>query len=742
MRKRPMFAALAGVLLALLTACALRPIGFWACWVCGLLAAAAVVWRFPLTRRPLTWLLIASASLMLFRIGTQELQKQNALNNQAHYEQIELVVCDREKQQGPYQSYQYRFSSPSFAGKVKAFLPQDYAVGTRLWADCTLAPIENLNNPGQFDSVAYEAAQQVYCTAKVKNAAVISRGTFSLAAVREKITERAVALAGPDAGGILAAMLIGDDSALQKDIKNSFSQVGLSHILVISGMHLGLLYAATQKLLGKVKHRRRKTAALLAVLWGYTLLTGAGPSTVRAALFCSFSALEDSFGGQSDRANTLAMTASLLLIWNPGYLHNTGFLLSFGCVGSLLLFQNVTRRRFFLPKGVRTWMEPTVSVLLGTTPLTVTFFNRFCLYQPLANLVLVPCVSALMLLGLLMIAFGTMPIGFVSNLGRLLGNALSVVFEKMVAVLDRMLPLPGATLALKTPPVISLIAYYLFWILILLWRRFPSRLRHAATVAAVIMGALCAVSYAYTPPFSCTFLNVGQGDCAVIRVGGWFSQKTYVIDCGPSYTQATSPFLRANGVTRIDGLFLSHYDKDHVEGVEKLRSEYEVQTLYVAERDEELCPLFENVVVLKQGDVLRDRDFEIRCLSPVAGAHYADDNAASMVLAVDYDRKTVLFCGDATKESEALFARTVGHVDVLKVGHHGSSTSTSDLLLDATSPSYAVISCDREGSYHHPHKETIDALQAHHIPTMVTDDCGAVSYVKGLLGWRMRCIIN
>ena len=281
---------------------------------------------------------------------------------------------------------------------------------------------------------------------------------------------------------------------------------------------------------------------------------------------------------------------------------------------------------------------------------------------------------------------------------------------------------------------------------------------------------LCLLFYRNRPPWQVAFLDVGQGDCAVLQEE---SGRTVVIDCGSSDEKGVGtyrllPYLKYMGVQKVDAVFVSHADEDHISGIKELletASEpggLRIGTLLLSGRsmeEEKGQRLMEDaresgvtVQKIEKGAVLRDGLTELTCLHPDGTKAYADVNEASVVLALRYQEFSVMLTGDLEETGEReILEREQKHggkewppygFAVLKAGHHGSRTSGSEAWLEAVKPRLTLISCGRDNSYGHPHREALERLDAAGSKILQTTECGAITVESDGKDFRVHAYLQ
>ncbi|MBQ7063724.1 MAG: DNA internalization-related competence protein ComEC/Rec2 [Firmicutes bacterium] len=652
------------------------------------------------------------------------------------------VTCTVESCREVSSGWQYTASLTEYVGKACIYGREKLLPGSVFTADLELARIRNAGNPGEFDEEGYQRIRGVYYGGRAENIRIIGQTEWKLTGwlgrLQGQLAEGFDGLLPREEAGIMKAILLGQEEALDADIRDTFRRVGIAHILAISGLHVGMLYTMIRLILGRGKRPKRAALLSIAVIWGYTFLTGGAVSTLRAALFCMISAAQRLWHGREDRLNSYTAAMLLILLVNPLYLYDMGFRLSFVSAASILFFSNIPMRWFCCPKPVRRVIAPAVVAFAGSLPLSLYYFNGFSPYQLLLNLLVLPLMGLVFGMGAVVLVLGR-----IWRPAAVFGSGtLYYVLRGIRLLAEKVSGLPGAFLLTGRPRIISMVLYALCWMMLLWMMHHPQQAKRVWKLLAFSVCLLIVTICLPGPAWRCTFLNVGQGDCCVVESG----RKVYLVDGGPGYDTAIKPYLRSRGIRTITGVFVSHGDKDHVEGLLRLAEDpdFTVEAWYLPagplHQNEAFSKLEAHGTVqrLRTGDVYESGNLRWICLSPDPYMDYEDENSASMVLRLDAGGIRVLFTGDADLRAEAVYARTAGTCEVLKVGHHGSRTSTGEELLTQIRPSIGIISCDREGGYGHPHTETVQRLQAFGVRVLVTEDTGALIVEPFRGGWAYR----
>lgn len=544
---------------------------------------------------------------------------------------------------------------------------------------------------------------------------------------------------------LMCSLLLGEKTLLDQDTKSLYQQSGIIHILAISGLHISLLGMSLFTILRKIRCPVAVSGTLaFYVVFLYGIMVGMGPSAVRAILMFSMQMCAHLLGRTYDMLTGLSLAAFVLLISQPLYLYHSGFLLSFGAVLSMALI---------VPGWKDLFPSKTVSgiaILFGTLPIQAMFYYQIAPYSLLLNLLVVPLVGVLLICGILVMLFGLLSLAGAQFFGTFVGWLLTL-FSRAGALT---LALPGKQWIVGKPSVYQVFLYLTILVITLVRGKKMPKLWCYLNLC-IGMGILIRN---WQPCMQITCLDVGQGDCTYVTD---HRNHHVLIDGGSSTEKGVGeyrilPFLKSQGCGHLDGIFISHLDEDHYNGVLELveLSDEEgipIKCIYLSTDDEgekmqELTILAQNhgiaVKEMKAGDVFRKGDVDLECIYPRECS--VDGNENSMTLLLRYVDFHGLFTGDLEGVGEYLVTQEIEErfgeegIPFLKVAHHGSGNSTGDSFLRAVQPQIATISSSPDGGYGHPHQETLDRLVKRQVRIFRTDESGAVTLLirKGEIGVR------
>jgi len=555
----------------------------------------------------------------------------------------------------------------------------------------------------------------------------------------------------PAERGLATALIWARKDGLDPTVKEAFARAGTAHLLAISGFHVGVVAGLLLLLAGGLglAHPLRFLLASSGV-WLYVLAIGLPDAALRAALILTVLALGRLRGRSVVSLGALATAFLLFLVLDPGALLRPGFQLSFaGAVGLVLGSRGLSRRlssmgRFSLPLPVAGGIAAGVTATLATLPLVAWHFGRVSvvgipmtlLAAPLVALA-IPGIFASLLLSLLH-----------TGLGHFLATGVEWDLQLLASLVRGGAGLPFASVWVSRPSVLAgVLGGALGLLTLLAWPRWAGRRRGLlpgwTALAALLLGPLVAGTL-NRGTMELVVLDVGQGDALVLRSpeGRWI-----LVDAGPrteSYdagARTVLPYLRQRGVPELELLVLTHPDMDHVGGAPAILLDFPVAGVMdpgAAVGKEVFLDALHAArargvpwVIVGAGDSLNLDGIALRVLAPdSAGRAMAseDANAASLVLELRYGAFSALLTGDAPSavEETALRRLLSPRIHVLKIGHHGSSTSTGADLLERTHPETALISVGRRNRYGHPHSSVLQRLEAAGVRIFRTDEDGMV----------------
>lgn len=551
-----------------------------------------------------------------------------------------------------------------------------------------------------------------------------------------------IAPATDPARSLIAGVVCGRSAELRAQPAGDwFSVTGTAHLIAVSGSHLAIVGFVIESALQKTRLSRGLQRGLLVLaLAAYAVFTGASPSAVRACCMVAASLVANGAGRRRHGLSALFVTMAIFVLLRPTVLFEMGFQLSCASVLAILCFcpyATYALGELSVPSGVAGMLSVTLCSQLATLPITIPAFGTFSLIAPLANAVLGPVVSVLLVVSIVLVPFSLVaPLRTWALVVPMIAARCALFFEQLFAAV------PGASVSVPPDSMWIYLVPCLLAVLLVWWPR-PRARPMAVGLACLVL--LAAIPYAYwdrfAPP-SVTVLDVGQADAILIRQGG----AVALVDCG--LDERVVAALVRNNVHHIDAVFVTHWDEDHWGGLPAVLEQFSVGTIAVAADALDDAPaevLNRPGVEYRQvcrGDTVDIGSFCARVVWPFESVD-GEGNEDSLVLLLSYVQEgkglRILLTGDAELDQEREFVQEVGDIDVLKLGHHGSKVSVDGELLDVLKPELSLASAGEGNRYGHPSDACIDAVKEAGGVFACTIEHGDITVTPTANGFAMRC---
>ena len=603
-------------------------------------------------------------------------------------------------------------------------------------------------NPGVFD-------HRLYCRAKGISGIIYADGyarvggkahivSDTLYRIRRQLSGRLKLIALPEDAGILSAVLLGEKEDLDSAVYELYRKNGISHLLAISGLHVSIVGLGIWKLFRKGGAGFWLSGIFAGgFLIAYGMMVGSGASVVRAVSMAGLSFLAAAVGRTYDLPIAMCIPALGLLLTHPYLLTQASFQLSFLAVISLVypgrLF-SVRGETFFANEKISAAASAffvSLSLQMVTAPVVCWHSFGIPVYGVFLNLLVIPLMTYVVLSGFLGLG-----LSFISASagGAMLGGA-HYILKLYEVVCNGIGKLPGSELVSGQPEMWKIGCYYGLVVSgAIMYERgmeiaekfcekFPEKKHRLVFLCAAWLAAFLFLLPARPTGLSVAFLDVGQGDGIVLRS----ASHVILVDCGSSQQKSVGekvlmPYLRSQGVTRVDLAVMTHGDQDHINGIRYLLEHPESGIrlgglmMPKAGNDEiygkmaELAKKQEiPVYYASAGDRIENipgKGMYMECLSPDGEVEFSDRNEESLVFRVTYDRFSMMLTGDMEAGGEEKLSESgvLSPVTVLKAGHHGSATSSSGSFLEKLSPEITVLTYGRKNRYGHPAREVKERL--------------------------------
>lgn len=625
-------------------------------------------------------------------------------------------------------------------------------------------------NPGQFNRRIYESGKKIDFYLENPTVLEVKEQRSGVREVVEiwktEMMNRCEKIYQDEEAGILEAMLFGEKSELSGDIKELYQAAGISHVLVISGLHISLLALAVAGILRRLGFPMPVWVILsVGVLAGYGILIGQPTTAVRALLM--FFVLQGArlLGRSYDLLSALAFAGILMLLDNPDLILDGGCRLSFCAVIGVgwyvseknKIFRSIGEKEKRKNRGKGGKGSSAGAILeniragwylwLFTLPVMLDTFYQVSVVGLLWNLVAIPLLPVIIASG----GLGVVLAGWNIFLGSLAGSPAYGMLQlyQEIGNISEKLPVGMWTPGQPSKPVIA--GYYLVIFLLVLvekqlikrekrWKIFPGMELCSMLLLLLLM------AHPWQQREKITFLDVGQGDASLLQSGG----QTLLLDGGSTSqknvgTYVILPYIKQQGISCLEAVVLTHTDQDHINGVTEVLEEGKKGWLTVknlmypywmegTEQGKQLKKLAEEAGAscrkIRAGDRLTIGKAEAVVLYPKEQEKIAEPNAGSLVLFWKWEGVRAMFTGDLPEEKERELLQNLPACEILQVGHHGSATSTCREFLEQIQPSLAVISCAMKNRYGHPSPDTVDRLKKTGCEIRYTMKSGAITIRK------------
>ena len=569
-----------------------------------------------------------------------------------------------------------------------------------------------------FDYERYLKTKKIYYLFKIEKLSVISSSKNIFLHIKEFVINRCK-------DKYLKVFILGDKSSLDSSVVRTYQDLGISHLFAISGMHVSLLSTMLLKLLKRLKVKENNRLKIVScILLFYLFLTTFSVSILRAVLFFICFSFNKIYYTYIDSKNIFLLVAAISLFINPFYIYDVAFIYSYSISFSLIVMANFINSFKSYFKSL--FVTSLISFLVGI-PTSLYFFNQLNFLSIIYNLFYVPFISYIVF-----------PLALIS----FLVPQVLKVFELSVSFLE----FTASTLSKITFSKLifcscNILIYFIYIILIIGILKLIS----SSNKRVVLIFILLLVFHYFIPTlFDKNYLmmiDVGQGDSILIHSKG----KNMLIDTGGIETyqnksfkssndskvviNTTIPLLKKLGISKIDYLVLTHGDFDHAGEAINLIRNFNVDKIYLNQGkfnslEKKIIMNHKKTFQIAENDLIKLGRISLISLNKA----FDDENDSSTILLMYYKNIKILLTGDASVKSEKYILDTydLGHVDILKLGHHGSKTSTGEALLKEIRPSLGLISCGKDNKFSHPHKVTIEKLKKYKVRYIRTDIEGSI----------------
>ena len=511
--------------------------------------------------------------------------------------------------------------------------------------------------------------------------------------------------------GYILAFLYADKSLIEKDVYTKYQKIGVSHLFAVSGMHVSLISIVLLKLLNRIKERKRYIIVSI-FLSIYLFLTNFTISMVRATFQFILFFINKSFKLNIDNSNLVLLLFSILVIINPYNIYNIGFLFSFIISFTLIRCSKLIKGKFII-KSLKT----SLISFFSSMPVLINNFFEVNFLGIILNIIYIPFVSYILF-----------PISLVTVLFPSLDNILYMFISYFEKITDFFSNIKFLSFSICKMNIFLIIMYYIIFIYILKRKK---SLVYKIIIA--IISLIFLINNGRIVNSEVSILDVGQGDSSLIRL----KNKNILIDTGGNINYDISkniliPYFKSVGIKKIDYLVLTHGDYDHMGEAINLVENFKVEKVIFNcgsynDLENELIEVLDKKKI-KYYSCIKELNIDNNKLHFLQTKEYDNENENSNVIYTELNGYKFVFMGDAgvEKEKDILEKYNVSKIDVLKIGHHGSKTSSDKNFIDEMNPKYSVISVGKNNRYGHPNKEVLNNLDNSKIYR--TDQDGSIMF--------------
>jgi competence protein ComEC len=650
-------------------------------------------------------------------------------------------------------NFQCNISSDSKKGIAQLY--NVLSIGNKVKVLGTLRKGRGERNPGEFNYYKYLQSKNIagiLYARKIGDFRItkssIKKFSNVILNARKWVSKKIELSHNKKTASLLKGLLLADRSEIEYETKESFINSGVIHVLAVSGLHVGFIVLIFMFLFSRMSIYPRTFLTILGLV-AFLLLTGSPASVFRATIMVVVMFLIYLSNRSYNSLNALAIAALILLLINPSEIFNPGFQLSFSAVLSILvvypiLTEKITTKNKML-RYLLLFSAVSFSAQLGTLPFTLIYFQKLSIISLLANLLVIPIIGIIVGLGVITIFISSFSIFFSVYFAS--ANMLATDF--LMTIVDFTGTQEFSYFYIPNFSIFDGILFYIFLSLtIYSIKKFTNI--WASSVLLLLVGLnlffflqLDDKQLLPDGKFSIVIIDIGQGDGILLKFP---NGKTALIDAGnatPTFDngeRVIAPLLRRLSITEIDYGFVSHVDSDHYKGFLSLLENGWIKEIYKPQIDTSLQKDIRFEKLIKENNVKMNYYSKSKMIFSNLSLYILNDtsnnvyksfgaNNNSGVLKIVHGTNTFLFVGDAEYEAEKVMIKTYGKFldsDVLKIGHHGSKSSSSQMFINKVSPSVGLISAGLNNNFGHPVKLILNRYIKSNVTLYRTDLEGAI----------------
>ena len=578
-----------------------------------------------------------------------------------------------------------------------------------LYGDMSIPEVNT--NFNLFNYNNYLKSKGIYYLFNIKKIEKINSNSNILFSIKNKVIEL---VKNNKAYNYLYTFILGDNRYLDEQVKSSYQYLGISHLFSISGMHISVLTGIILLFFKNIKidENIRYYVCCIFIVF-YMFLVNFCPSVLRSGIFFIMLSINKVFSFNIKSINLLLLTVSFIIFINPFLIYNTGFLFSSIITASLIIYSDIINK---YDNGIYRLFSTSLISFLYSFPLSIYSYYQINILTILYNVFFVPVISMIIFpLALLSFIFP-----FISNIFIFLIHLLEFLVLKLSLI--------DSNIIFSKPNLFLILFYYLIISLVLYYKN---------KIIHFIFFIIILIHYNYNIIYQSTYflsIDIGQGDCFLFHD----VNKNILIDTGGNYDRDLGndviiPVLKSLGIKKLDLLILTHGDYDHMGEAINLVNNFKVEKVIFNcgvynSLEKELIEVLDKKKI-KYYSCIKELNINNNKLYFLNNKDYGNENDNSVVIYTEIMNNKFLLMGDASKkvEQDLIEKYNLFDIDLLKVGHHGSKTSSSIEFINEINPKYSLISVGKNNKFGHPNEEVLDVLEESKIYR--TDIDGSVKLV-------------
>ena len=553
--------------------------------------------------------------------------------------------------------------------------------------------------PNTFNYKEYLYNKKIYFTLNINSIKKIENNTNLIYYIKSIISNRINDIT--NSSPYLQTFILGDKSYIDDNINNTYRDNGISHLFSISGMHISLISGILFYLIKRISYNNYYNyGVVITFLLLYTFLLGMIASVIRTIVMYILFAINKLFNLKIKSADLMLFVLVICIIINPFIVYDIGFQYSYIISFTLIILRDKIKKinNYILKSLYISYIAFIVSF-----PITIYNFYQVNIISIPLNVIVIPLVSIIIF-----------PLSIITFIFPFLDNILHILIKSLEFVSINIDKIEFTKIIFAKPNMLVIILYYALIYMSLCKRKY---------LKFLILLILFHKCYRYIYPFmNVTFLDVGQGDSILISFP--YNKGNILIDTGGIYNSSysiaknkTIPYLKSIGITCLDYIIITHGDYDHMGEAINLVKEFKVNKVIFNIGNYNDLEL-ELIDILKEKNIkyyqnIKKINMDANILYFLNTREYNDENNNSSVIYLIYNNIKFLFMGDSgiDRENDIIKKYNLDNIDILKVGHHGSNTSSSKYFIDKINPKYSIISVGKNNWYGHPNDEVLNNLK-------------------------------